>query len=153
MKKLVWFLTVITVVSLAACTQPQQEGKEKPIVTEQKEDPVPNKEENPRTVYQNESFQEVVVTQTEDGVLATGKAQVFEGVFQYALYDGDEVVENNNYQTEGAPAWGEFTLSFKKEILTTDDVTLELFFYSAKDGSKTNVLEVPISTSKNLSGS
>ena len=89
----------------------------------------------------------MVVTQTEDEVLVTGKAQVFEGVFQYALYDGEEVVEENNYQTEGAPAWGEFTLSFKKEILTTDDMTLELFFYSAKDGSKTNVLEIPISTS------
>ena len=143
MKRVVWFLTVIAAIGLAACTQPQQEEMEKPMVTEQ--EPAPTSDDNPPTVYENESFQEVVVTQTEDEVLVTGKAQVFEGVFQYALYDGDEMVEENNYQTEGAPAWGEFTLSFKKEILSTYDVTLELFFYSAKDGSKTNVLEIPIS--------
>jgi tellurite resistance-related uncharacterized protein len=141
MKRVVWFLTVIVAFGLAACTQPQQEETEKPMVTE--EDPAPTSEDN--AVYQNESFKEVVVTQTEDEVLVKGKAQVFEGVFQYALYDGDEVVEENNYQTEGAPAWGEFTLSFKIEILTTNDMKLELFFYSAKDGSKTNVLEIPIS--------
>ena len=143
MKRVVLFLTVITAFGLAACTQPQQEEKEKPMVTEQ--EPAPTSEDNSPTVYQNESFKEVVVTQTEDEVLVTGKAQVFEGVFQYALNDEDEVVDENNYQTEGAPAWGEFTLSFKKEIVTTNDIKLELYFYSAKDGSKTNVLEIPIS--------
>ncbi|WP_060673566.1 Gmad2 immunoglobulin-like domain-containing protein [Rossellomorea vietnamensis] len=145
MKKRVFRLTVFTAVGLAACT-PQQEGKEKPPVTEQREDSDSNKEDkNTPTVYQNESFKEVVVTQSEGEVMVTGKAQVFEGVFQYVLYDGGKVLEENNYQTAGAPAWGEFTLSFKKEIVTTNDIKLELFFYSAKDGSKTNVLEIPIS--------
>jgi Immunoglobulin-like domain of bacterial spore germination len=147
MKKLVWLLTMFTAVGLAACTQ-QQEGKEKSIVTEQ-QDESPNKEnikeENTPAVYQNDTFKDVGITQSENEVIVTGKAQVFEGVFQYALYDGEKVLEKNNYQTEGAPAWGEFTITFKKEMVTTHEIKLELFYYSAKDGSKTNALEIPIS--------
>ncbi len=52
----------------------------------------------------------------------------------------------SNYQTEGAPACGEFAITLQKEIATTNEVKLELFYYSAKDGSKMDSLEILIST-------
>ncbi|MEI2665705.1 Gmad2 immunoglobulin-like domain-containing protein [Rossellomorea sp. LJF3] len=92
-------------------------------------------------IYENEVFKAVAVTQSGDEVMFTGKARVFEGVFQYALYAGDNEVETSNYQTDGAPAWGEFTITFKNELVTR----VGLFYYSAKEGSKMVSLEIPIS--------
>lgn len=103
-----------------------------------------NTDEDDQKDYQNDVFKEVAVTKSVDQISVTGKAQVFEGYFQYELYDGDQVIMEEGYQTEGAPAWGEFTITFEKNLISTDHATLELFFYSQKDGSKTNVLEVPI---------
>ncbi|MCA1060240.1 Gmad2 immunoglobulin-like domain-containing protein [Rossellomorea aquimaris] len=133
MKK--WVLILAVAVSLAACNL-QPPGKGKPVGTK---DVI---EENPVS-YENDSFKEVVVTQSEDEIIVTGKAQVFEGVFQYALYNGEIVLAEDHYQTEGAPAWGEFTLTFKNDLVTKNEMKLELFFYSAKDGAKTNILEIP----------
>lgn len=96
------------------------------------------------TVYHNEMFKDVVVSESENEFIVTGKAQVFEGVFEYALYNGNKLVLENHYQTEGAPTWGEFKISFKKELVSGNDTKLELFAYSAKDGSKLDVLEIPI---------
>ena len=155
---------------LAACNQQkEEEGSEKSSVTESKENDQLNKEsvaskneqkpddqnttnqeglkENPPsdTVYENEVFKDVVVSESENELIITGKAQVFEGVFQYALYDGNKVLVEKNYQTDGAPAWGEFKITFKKELASTNKTKVELFVYSAKDGSKVNTLEIPIS--------
>ena len=81
----------------------------------------------------------------EDGsVVVKGKARVFEGVFQYAVISGTEILLENHYQTDGAPAWGNFEISIDKELLTKEEVSFELFVYSAKDGSKTDVLTIPI---------
>ena len=46
--------------------------------------------------------------ENENGVNVTGKARVFEGVFQYAVVSKDEILKEDHYQTAGAPAWGEF---------------------------------------------
>ncbi|TWD96396.1 immunoglobulin-like protein involved in spore germination [Neobacillus bataviensis] len=94
-------------------------------------------------VYQNNVFKDVVVTESEDKIVVTGKAQVFEGVFQYVLYDGEKMLIQNHYQTDGAPAWGEFELTFEKKLVSSNEVKLELFVFSAKDGSKENILEIP----------
>ncbi|WP_171050768.1 Gmad2 immunoglobulin-like domain-containing protein [Bacillus sp. BHET2] len=166
MKKIVSILSILTVVvGMVACSQ---QPLEKTSVTEQKNDIHRNKEdiktnndqeskkENIRSqnesvsdvpvdiVYQNEAFKDVVVTQSGDEISVTGKARVFEGVFQYALYSGEEVLKQTNYQTDGAPAWGEFTITFKNDFVSTNEVKMELFNYSAKDGSKINTLEIPI---------
>ncbi|NHC40664.1 hypothetical protein G6549_11845 [Bacillus sp. MM2020_1] len=121
----------------------------KPVTQEPKgENPSsPNKPDSQKPekkVYQNEVFKDVVVTETSDKITITGKAQVFEGVFQYALYDGDKVVKESNYQTEGAPAWGKFEITFEKGLVPTGNAKLELFVYSAKDGSKIDTLKIPI---------
>ncbi|MBT2730936.1 Gmad2 immunoglobulin-like domain-containing protein [Bacillus sp. ISL-75] len=151
MKKIAYlFAIIIASMGLAACNQQQDVVKEKPPVTEPKGEN-PSKPDKPVTpepeqkVYQNEVFKDVVVTETSDTLTITGKAQVFEGVFQYALYDGEKVVKESNYQTEGAPAWGEFEITIEKGLVSSKNAKFELFVYSAKDGSKINTLEIPIS--------
>ncbi|MFL6560416.1 MAG: Gmad2 immunoglobulin-like domain-containing protein, partial [Bacillus sp. (in: firmicutes)] len=150
MKKIAYLLAIlVATMCLAACNQKQEVVKEKPPVAKpieehpsKPDEPVPVQPEE--KVYQNEVFKDVVVKETADTIIVTGKAQVFEGVFQYALYDGDKVVKESNYQTAGAPAWGDFEIMFDKALVTTNSFTLELFVYSAKDGSKINTLEIPI---------
>jgi hypothetical protein len=115
--------------------------------TTNQNEPISNVPED--TVYQNEVFKDVVVAESEDEIVVTGKAQVFEGVLQYALYDGKEVLIENYYQTDGAPAWGEFKITFEKELISTNKTKFELFVYSAKDGSKVNTLEIPLPKPKN----
>jgi ABC-type oligopeptide transport system substrate-binding subunit len=94
--------------------------------------------------YQNEVFKEVTVSKSDGEALVKGKARVFEGVFQYAVISGTEILQENHYQTDGAPSWGSFEITIEKELLTKEEVTIELFVYSAKDGSKTDVLTIPI---------
>jgi ABC-type oligopeptide transport system substrate-binding subunit len=94
--------------------------------------------------YQNEVFKEVTVSKTNGEATVKGKARVFEGVFQYAVISGTEILQENHYQTDGAPAWGSFEITIDKELLTKEEVTIELFVYSAKDGSKTDILTIPI---------
>lgn len=169
-KKFYLLFCLITLISLVACNG-QEEAKEPdtgnevepPIEEEQvpeeteegttsveetdtEEEPSNSEESDPneQSVYQNEVFKDVVVSDSTDQFVVTGKAQVFEGVFQYRLIDGDNVLQEDKYQTEGAPAWGDFEISFDKNIVSSNDVVLELFVYSAKDGSKINVLEIPI---------
>lgn len=94
--------------------------------------------------YQNEVFKEVTVLKSNGGAVISGKARVFEGVFQYAVISGKEVLQENHYQTDGAPAWGSFEITIEKELLTKEEVSIELFVYSAKDGSKTDILTIPL---------
>lgn len=124
-------------------------NEEKPLITK----PSGEKPSNPEKpvsdvpvekVYHNDVFKDVIVTKTADTIIVKGKAQVFEGVFQYALYDGEKVVKESNYQTDGAPAWGEFEIILEKKLVSTNNAKFELFVYSAKDGSKVNTLEIPI---------
>lgn len=171
MKRVFYFLFgLITAIGLTACSgqksletsKKEETVKEKPINEEPEtegttkedsstEEPESTPDEPVLTepkVYQNTAFKDVVVTETVDQVVVTGKAQVFEGVFQYKLHDGEQVFLENHYQTAGAPEWGDFTISFEKNLIDGYHVLFELFVYSAKDGSKINVLEIPIPSSK-----
>jgi ABC-type oligopeptide transport system substrate-binding subunit len=102
------------------------------------QEPVDNKQ------YQNEVFNEVTVSKSNGEATVKGKARVFEGVFQYAVISGTEILQENHYQTDGAPAWGSFEITIEKELLTKEEVSIELFVYSAKDGSKTDILTIPL---------
>ena len=92
--------------------------------------------------YENNSFKDVAFNEYENGIIVTGKARVFEGVFQYAVVSGEEILKEDHYQTDGAPAWGAFEFTIEKDLLTKPGTSLELFVYSAKDGSKTDVLPI-----------
>ncbi|MFP7299942.1 Gmad2 immunoglobulin-like domain-containing protein [Neobacillus niacini] len=112
----------------------------KPVVTDDESDQ--EQEENKQ--YENEVFKEVTVSTSNGETTVKGKARVFEGVFQYAVLSGTEVLQENHYQTDGAPAWGSFEITVDKELMTRESVSMELFVYSAKDGSKTDVLTIPL---------
>lgn len=103
-----------------------------------------NQEEEENKQYENESFKEVKVSKSNGKITVEGKARVFEGVFQYAVISGTEILLENHYQTDGAPAWGNFEITIDKKLMTKEDVSIELFVYSAKDGSKTGILTIPI---------
>lgn len=120
----------------------EEEGNQdkEPNVVEEED----NQVNNENKVYGNEAFAEVTVLKTGDQVVVKGKARVFEGVFQYAVIAGPEILLQNHYQTAGAPAWGDFEITIEKELLTKEDVSMELFVYSAKDGSKTDTLTIPL---------
>jgi hypothetical protein len=136
LKKITYiFSLLLAIIGLVACHQ-QQEG------TTNQQKSVSNMPE--KKVYHNQVFKDVVVAESEENFIISGKAQVFEGVFHYTLFDGEKVLLENNYQTDGAPAWGVFEITFEKDMVTTNDTELELFVFSAKDGSKVNTLKIPI---------
>lgn len=103
-----------------------------------------NQEQEDNKQYRNEVFKEVTVSKSNGEAVIRGKARVFEGVFQYAVISGTEILHENHYQTDGAPAWGSFEITIEKELLTKEEVSIELFVYSAKDGSKTGILTIPL---------
>lgn len=125
----------------------EESDKEDSMVVEDQQITTPDKVDTNKgasTIYRNNAFKDVVVKETDDKVAVTGKAQVFEGVFQYKLLEGEAVLMEANYQTEGAPAWGDFTIIFRKDLINGNDAVFKLFVYSAKDGSEINILEIPI---------
>jgi hypothetical protein len=132
----------------------ENEENEEPSVTENadKENEAPSINEEPphepeeEKQYENDSFKEVVITENNEEVIVKGKARVFEGVFQYAIVSGTNRLLEEHYQTDGAPAWSDFELTFDKKLITESETSLELFVYSAKDGSKTSVLTIPLTT-------
>ncbi|MDF2855317.1 MAG: hypothetical protein K0Q87_1168 [Neobacillus sp.] len=133
------FLLVIAIMSLLGFTACNQESI-KPDVDK----PIVEPEPEPAKVYQNEAFQQVVISDTEASYVVKGKARVFEGVFQYAVVAGEDVLLQDNYQTDGAPAWGDFEISIDKGFGEKEGVVMELFVYSAKDGEKVDVLTIPL---------
>jgi hypothetical protein len=146
MKKIKVLIIAISILfAMSACSQQENREEmpsEKPNVTDSENKETPEKLEE--TQYENNSFKEVVITETESQIVITGKARVFEGVFQYALVTENETLIQDHYQTDGAPAWGEFKLTFEKNLVTKEGTSLELFVYSAKDGSKTDILKIPL---------
>lgn len=137
-------IIIVTITGLIACNREIkiQAPDKKPNITERK---IEKTDTNlPRKQYKNSAFKEVVVTVNEEDVVVTGKASVFEGVFQYAIIVGDKRILEDKYQTAGAPAWGDFHITLAKSLVKENTATIELFVYSAKDGSKIDVLNVPI---------
>ncbi|MEK7589512.1 MAG: Gmad2 immunoglobulin-like domain-containing protein [Patescibacteria group bacterium] len=80
-------------------------------------------------------------------ITVIGKARVFEGVFQYALRDmTGKVWYRANGQT-GAPEdsnYQPFTVKIPVPVGTPKDLIIEVFEYSAKDGSIINLVRVPV---------
>ncbi|MFD1778661.1 Gmad2 immunoglobulin-like domain-containing protein [Fredinandcohnia salidurans] len=173
MKKILFLITILSIATiLAACNQnnesnqpnENEESNETEEQIDDNNDEASEEEENNEVdeneqgtendvtltnedkVYQNKIFKDVKVTETDNEFVFTGKAQVFEGVFDYAVYDGEEKLLENHYQTVGAPSWGDFEIPIEKKLIANakNEARFELFVYSAKDGSKENVLTIPL---------
>ena len=170
MKKIITFIAILSIASVLASCNPNDESNQ-PNQNEPAEDQVENNQDNTdqeeenkevdeteqntddevtptneEKVYQNKIFKDVKISESDNQIVITGKAQVFEGVFDYAVYDGDEKLLEDNYQTVGAPSWGDFEIPIDKTLIAQpkNEIRFELFVYSAKDGSKEDVLTIPL---------
>jgi hypothetical protein len=98
----------------------------------------------------NNSFRNIHFTGTDGEYKVSGEARVFEASFAYLVTDGHEVFVEQHAQTaEGAPAWAPFSFEIKipeEDLPINGTLMLELFYYSPKDGEKTDVLAVPLET-------
>jgi hypothetical protein len=99
---------------------------------------------------QNNSFRNITVSGEDGTYTVTGEARVFEAVFAYAVSDGHNVfVEQHKQVKEGAPSWSPFTLEInipESDLPINGTLMLELFYFSPKDGAKTDLLPVPLQT-------
>lgn len=76
----------------------------------------------------------------------SGRARVFENTLNYILLDDDGQVIIEGYTTANAPDIGQFG-DFTKEVpfvTTAQSGTLQVFQYSAKDGSKDDLVEISV---------
>jgi germination protein M len=76
----------------------------------------------------------------------TGTANVFEAEFRYELYDaGNQMIANGNIMaSSGTGTRGTFTSDISYKVKTNQTGTLVGYEPSAKDGSRTNVVAVPV---------
>ena len=110
-------------------------------------DTVAKKKVAPPPVYANARFRNVkVVRQNDSTYLITGEAQVFEAAFSWVVEDGhDELMEGHEMTDAGAPVWGAFRFTISpKAQRANSTLTLVLFEYSAKDGSRQHELPIPL---------
>ncbi|MBG6110087.1 hypothetical protein H4V97_000234 [Flavobacterium sp. CG_23.5] len=99
------------------------------------------------TVFSNEHFRQVTVEKIDGTKFhIQGQAQVWEANVSWVIEDGYNELKNGFTMTDaGAPEWGKFDFTIdieKKEEYST--LTLILFEESAKDGSRTHELQIPL---------
>ena len=90
--------------------------------------------------------------QVTNPVRVTGKAKVFEATFAYRLKDADNKIIYEGFgMTTGpsVPDYGNFDFKIGIPVNSTKDLIIEVFEYSAKDGSVINLDSSKISL-KNL---
>lgn len=97
-------------------------------------------------VYENEAFRSIQVVKTDDGWLLEGESSVFEATVSYAVGDGHNYfVEDFVTASEGGPGWGSFEINISFEHSDgSRPLTVELYEESAKDGSRTKELAIPL---------
>ncbi|WP_308637083.1 Gmad2 immunoglobulin-like domain-containing protein [Paenibacillus silvisoli] len=99
---------------------------------------------------QNNAFRNVQITGSGGKYTVTGEGRVFEAIMSYAVEDGHNYLLEKNYMLpEGAPAWSAFKLDISipaNKLPKNGTLMLQLFEYSAKDGSKVNILNIPLET-------
>lgn len=97
---------------------------------------------------ENNAFRNIKASGSSGIYKITGEARIFEANMSYAVSDGHTYILEKNYQLKaGAPAWSAFTLDIvipKEKQPVNGTLSLELFEYSAKDGSRVNILTVPL---------
>lgn len=73
-----------------------------------------------------------------------GRARVFEGVVNVYLEDGHNVLYEKSHQGVGAPEWWKMDLSIDFAQPTSPHGMLQLYWASARDGSKQDVVMIPV---------
>ncbi|MHB9019717.1 MAG: Gmad2 immunoglobulin-like domain-containing protein [Minisyncoccota bacterium] len=87
-------------------------------------------------------------------LVITGKARVFENQFNWAILDGitkQEILAGTAHaNSEDAGLYGPFEINISLNDLIPNKIIAQVFDYSAKDGSKQDIVEVPLNFNKNL---
>jgi hypothetical protein len=103
---------------------------------------------SPKVVLENEAFRIYEpAPDMEVGKTFTvrGQARVFEAAFSYSFEDGHNVLaEGNAKAAASAPEWGDFEFTVTFDKATSPVGTLVIYEASAKDGSQTNQLTLPV---------
>jgi hypothetical protein len=106
----------------------------------------------PVSGIENSAFRNVTATGSNGKYIVKGEARVFEAAMSYAVSDGHYYLfEKHHYLNEGAPEWSAFTLNIeipKEQWPVNGTLMVELYEYSAKDGSKINIVALPLESFK-----
>lgn len=92
----------------------------------------------------------IVVTRPAPGetlagrVELQGRARAFEGTVQVSLEDGHHVLLQTTLQGVGAPEWMDLDASLEYDPPTNDSGMLSVYVLSARDGSKQDVVMIPV---------
>lgn len=85
--------------------------------------------------------------QVENPLTISGEARVFENSFAYRILDADGNILVEGHDMADAPdigQFGPFDIEVSYAIPTTEQGTVEVFEYSAKDGSEINKVVIPV---------
>ncbi len=80
-------------------------------------------------------------------VVIQGEARVFESTFSYRVKDANGKILYENHAMANAPdagLFGSFDLNIVYSRPSTDRGSIEVFEYSAKDGSEINKVTIPV---------
>lgn len=100
-----------------------------------------------------ESLQNIIIAEPVAGdvvglpIIIVGQARVFEAVFHYRIIDDAGIVLAEGHAMTDAPdvgQFGSFTLSVNYDEPTVPGGVVELFSYSAKDGSEQDMVRIPV---------
>ncbi len=86
-----------------------------------------------------------VVFNAEGPITVAGISNTFEASLTMGIIDaaGNLVSETHGQATSGSGTWGEFDFTFEDATLTPDH-SVQLFEYSAEDGSRVNIVTIPL---------
>ena len=85
-----------------------------------------------------------------DGAYAVvGRSNTFEAMLALRVIDGagNTVHEQPVQATSGSGIWGDFGVQVASDLVTPGETSIQLFEYSAEDGTMVNVITVPIPAS------
>jgi hypothetical protein len=138
-------LVVITAVTVFALNRPVQAPGEN--------DPEPSSSTAPLTSQSALSNQNVIITSptvnavVTNPITLTGKNRAFEGSFQYVLRDTSGKIWFQSTGQAGAPDenyYRDFSVKIPVTAGAPRDLIIEVFEYSAMDGSIINLARVPV---------
>lgn len=130
--------------------QANQEDEDDEIAQEDKSDK--NEEETNDIVMENDAF--IIFSPAPNATFADeievhGLARVFEATIQYEFEDGHFILDKGFVTaSEGAPGWGEFTITIPLDDAINGEHKIILYEESAKDGSRLHELIIPVKVAK-----
>lgn len=86
------------------------------------------------------------IMEVENVYVVSGRSNTFEAMLMIRVIDrdGNTIHEEPVQATSGSGTWGEFGVGVDSDLVTPGETSIQLFEYSAEDGSMVNVITVPI---------